>query len=1006
MPLFRSRAIGLPGVLGTVGAIICAAIAAPSPAYAATPTVLYASPSGSGSTCSLSAPCSLGGAKSEVAALAPGMAADIDVYLRGGNYRLSQAFALGPADSGRNGFKVVYAAYPGEKPVLNGATKVTGFSLFDSSKGIYRAAVPAGTQSRQLFVDGVRAQRARGPLNPSGFTLSGSSFTTSDSSYASFTNASSVEIVGNKDWKHMRCPLASITVPGSGGSSLNLDPSCFRNNNTSVPNRGFPFNGAGLPKLAAISYVENAYELLDAPGEFYLDSSAGFVYYKPRSGEDLGTADVELPTTETLLNVKGTPGHLAPVNDTDPAITYTGSWSSSSGRGLGDLYNDVHTTTTNGDSVSYTFTGTGIDVLSETNSDEGDIDVYVDGSKVQSVSAAGSSRLAQQVVASVSGLTKGQHTIKLVKTGGTSMLLDGFTVVPDTITPVHDVTFQNLTFAYTTWTLPSTAGYVDNQAGVLWDPSNNNAPIRIPAAVQVHRGSDITLTGVEIAHTGGAGIDLADGTQDSTITGSYIHDTAGGGVSVGEADDYYLTDTKRMTTGDTVSQNWIDHVGQDYSDAVGIWAGYTRDLTVSHNDIGHTPYSGMSLGWGWGYASPCSMQSAQGLRTCQHGTIYAGDNQILNNHVHDVMGVLHDGGAIYTLGGQGNGDLSVRSVLAGNLDETYKGSNAIYHDEGSSNWDTYNNVIRRGAGWWVSMWTPTIHDINIHDIYSDTSNYSNKGTNISLQQATVVSGGAWPSAAQSIIAAAGPSTPNPIAEGLTGRINDDDSAITYTGNWSVSNDRGYGDYVDDVHVTRGNGDGASLTFTGTGVSVLGEKYSDQGQVEVFLDGTSQGLFDTSSAARQAQAVIYSTSGLSLGSHTIRVVKRSGTYATLDAFDVTSTYNDTSSKITYNGGSWRSSANRGLGDYKDDVHATRDNGDSATVTFTGTGISLVTETNSDEGTIAVSLDGTSQGTVNAFSASRQAQQTVYSVSGLPLGRHTLTLTKTGGSWLVIDRFDVS
>ncbi|MGW2718533.1 hypothetical protein [Streptomyces sp. NPDC001492] len=1004
--MFRSRATGLYGVLGTVGAIICAALSSAGPAYAATPTVLYASPSGSGSTCSQSAPCSLDGAKSKVAGLTPAMAADIDVVLRGGTYRLSQAFALGASDSGRNGHKVVYAAYPGEKPVLSGATKVSGFSLFDSGKNIYRAAVPAGTQSRQLFVDGVRAQRARGPLNPSGFTLSGSSFTTSDASYTSFTNASSVEVVDNAQWKQMRCPLASITAPSGGGSSLNVDPACFKNNNTSVPNRGFPFNGAGLPKLNAISYVENAYQLLDAPGEFYLDSSAGFLYYKPRSGEDLSTADVELPTTETLLNVKGTPGHLAPVNDTDPAITYTGSWSSSSGRNFGDLYNDVHATTTNGDSVSYTFTGTGIDVLSETNSDEGGIDVYIDGAKVQSVSASGSSRLAQQVVASVSGLAKGQHTIKLVKTGGTSMLLDGFTVVPDAITPAHDITFQGLTFAYTTWTLPSTAGYIDNQAGVLWDPDNNNAPIRIPAAVQVHRGSHITFDDVEVTHTGGTGIDLADGTQDSTITGSYIHDTSGGGVSVGEVDDYYLTDTGRMTTGDTVSQNWISQVGQDYSDAVGIWAGYTRDLTISHNDIGDTPYSGMSVGWGWGYASPCSMQSAQGLTTCQHGTIYAGANQILNNHVHDVMNILHDGGPIYTNGGQGNGDGSTTSVLANNVVEaTNNTNNRLYQDEGSSYWDTHDNVTRIGRGNWIGMWTPTIHDINIHDNYSDTSSYNNHGTNITFNQATIVSGGAWPTASQDIIAAAGPSTPNPVTEGLTGRINDDDSAIAYTGSWTVSSDRGYGDYVDDVHSTKGNGDTASLTFTGTGVSILGEKSSDQGQVEVFLDGTSQGLFDTSSATRQAQAVIYSTGGLPLGSHTIKFVKRSGTWATLDGFEVTSTYNDTTTKITYNGGSWKYFGNRGLGDYQDDVHAATANGDSVTVTFTGTGISLVTETNSDEGTIAVSLDGASQSSVNASSASRQAQQTVYSVSGLPLGRHTLTLTKTGGSWLVVDRFDV-
>ncbi|NUQ96498.1 MAG: hypothetical protein HOY79_08010 [Streptomyces sp.] len=1003
MSLFRSRAAGLPGALGTLAALACALIAAPGQASAATPTVLYASSSGSGSTCSLSAPCSLDGVKSKVEGLAPGMAADIDVYLRGGTYRRSQAFALGASDSGRNGHKVVYAAYPGEKPILSGATKISGFSLFDSSKDIYRAAVPAGTQSRQLFVDGVRAQRARGPLNPSGFTLSGAGFTTADSSYASFTNASSVEIVDNNAWKQMRCPLAGITVPSGGGSSLNVDPACFANNNTSVPNRGFPFNGAGLPKLNAISYVENAYQLLDAPGEFYLDSSAGHLYYKPRSGENLSTADVELPTSQTLLNVSGTPGHLTPVNDTDPAITYTGSWTHSGGRSLGDLYDDVHATTANGDSVSYTFTGTGIDVLSETNSDEGGIDVYVDGTKVQSVSAAASSRLAQQVVASVSGLAKGRHTIKLVKTGGTYMLLDGFTVTPDAITPAHDLTFQGLTFAYTTWTLPSTAGYIDNQAGVLWDTADSNAPIRIPAAVQVHRGSDITFTGDEIAHTGGTGIDLADGTQNSTITGSFIHDTSGGGVSVGEVDDYYLTDTSRMTTGDTVSQNWISDVGRDYSDAVGIWAGYTRNLTISHNDIGHTPYSGMSLGWGWGYASPCSMQSAQGLTTCRHGTIYAGGNQILDNHVHDVMNVLYDGGPIYTNGGQGNGDGSTTSVLAGNLVEvTNHTNNRLYQDEGSSYWNTYDNVTRLGGGGWIGMWTPTIHDITVHDNYSDTSVYNNKGTDITFNQATIVSGGAWPSAAQSVIAAAGPDAAH---RPLTGRIDDDDTAISYTGNWTANGDRGLGDYEDAVHATQTNGDTASLTFAGTAVSVIGEKNSDQGQVEIVIDGTSKGLADTSSASRQAQAVIYSTSGLSAGSHTIQFVKRSGTWATLDGFDVNGVTNDTDPSLAYTGTSWTYSAGRGFGDYQNDVHATTANGDSATVTFTGTGISLVTETNSDEGTIAVSLDGTSQGSVNASSTSRRAQQTVYSVSGLPLGRHTLTLTKTGGNWLVIDRFDV-
>ncbi|MDX2546996.1 hypothetical protein ACOT81_05730 [Streptomyces sp. WI04-05B] len=999
MRLFRSRTVGR--LFGAIGAVVFATVALPDSASAATPTVLYAAPSGAGSACSLSAPCSLDGVKSKTESLAPGMAADIDIYLRGGVYRLSQTFALGASDSGQNGHQVVYAAYPGEKPVLSGATKISGFSLHDSAKGIYRAAVPAGTQSRQLFVDGVRAQRARGPLNPSGFTLAGSSFTTGDSSYASFTNASSVEVVDNNNWKQMRCPLASITVPSGGGSSLNLDAACFANNSTSVPNRGFPFNGNGLPKLNAISYVENAYQLLDTAGEFYLDSTAGHLYYKPRAGENLSTADVELPTLETLLNVSGTPGHLTPVNDTDTSFTYTGSWYYSSGRSLGDLRDDVHYTSSNGASVSYTFTGTGIDVLSETNSDQGGMDVYVDGAKVRSVSASASSRLAQQVVASVSGLPKGQHTIKLVKTGGTYMVLDGLTVVPDPITPVHDITFRGLTFVHTTWMLPSTVGYIDNQAGVLWD-ATTQAPIRIPAAVQVHRGANITFGGNEITGTGGTGIDLADGTQNSAITGNLIHDTSGGGVSVGEADDYYLTDTTRMTTGDTVAQNWISHVGQDYSDAVGIWAGYTRNLTVSHNDVGHIPYTGMSIGWGWGFASSCSTQSAQGLATCARGTIYAGGNQILNNHVHDVMSTLHDGGAIYTNGGQGNGDGSVTSVLAGNLVESINQTNGIYHDEGSSYWDTHDNVIRVKAGQWVGMWTPTIHDINLHDNYSDRSNYQNNGTSITFDQATIVSGGAWPSAARSVIAAAGPEA---AYRPLSGRLDDDSTDISYTGSWLASGNRGYGDYEDAVHYTTVNGDTASLTFTGTAVSVIGEKNSDQGQVEVFLDGTSQGLFDTSAATRQVQAVIYSTSGLTVGSHTVQFVKRSGNYATLDGFEVTGVANDTDPSLTYIGGTWRTYANRGYGDHQDDVHAATANGDSVTVTFTGTGISLVTETNSDEGTIAVSVDGTSQGTVNANATSRHVQQTLYTVDGLSAGRHTLTLTKTGGSYLVVDRFDV-
>ncbi len=51
-----------------------------------------------------------------------------------------------------------------------------------------------------------------------------------------------------------------------------------------------------------------------------------------------------------------------------------------------------------------------------------------------------------------------------------------------------------------------------------------------------------------------------------------------------------------------------------------------------------------------------------------------------------------------------------------------------------------------------------------------------------------------------------------------------------------------------------------------------------------------------------------------------------------------TVNDTDSGITYSGSGWFYYPSRGLGDFQDDVHATPNNGDAVSYTFTGTGIS--------------------------------------------------------------------
>lgn len=54
------------------------------------------------------------------------------------------------------------------------------------------------------------------------------------------------------------------------------------------------------------TWVENAYELLDSEGEWYLNRSTGYLYYKPRANENISTATIIMPTLETLVSGAGT----------------------------------------------------------------------------------------------------------------------------------------------------------------------------------------------------------------------------------------------------------------------------------------------------------------------------------------------------------------------------------------------------------------------------------------------------------------------------------------------------------------------------------------------------------------------------------------------------------------------------------------------------------------------------------------------------------------------------
>lgn len=219
-------------------------------------------------------------------------ACGVEVVLRGGDYRLAKTFVLDPRDGGGDEREVVYRAAPGETPRLLGSVPVRDWEPRGAGRGIVRAFVGTSAATRQLWVNGFRAQRARTEAyNPylvptdDGYRLEQPGVATPP-----WSNPTDVEIFTVAQWKIMSCPVGAVA-----GAEIVMAQPCWKNANVFPA----PWN------FRLVSWLENAYEFIDEPGEWYLDGHSGWLYYRPRPGEDMTTAEVELPVLETLVDVRG-----------------------------------------------------------------------------------------------------------------------------------------------------------------------------------------------------------------------------------------------------------------------------------------------------------------------------------------------------------------------------------------------------------------------------------------------------------------------------------------------------------------------------------------------------------------------------------------------------------------------------------------------------------------------------------------------------------------------------
>lgn len=561
-------------------------------------------------------------ARKAVSKITDKMTGDIIVNILPGRYVITETINFTEADSGKNGYDVVYRGTDKtDKPIIDGGIKIEGWT--EGENGIWSAKADVDVM-RNLYVNGWPSMRARSKYvyhhsksyNDPDTEYPADGLIVSKRNFPLITHVEDAEIVKVVEWVSNRHPIDYIEDAGDDWI-IHLKQPWYRYLN------GPHVNNNTKSSSSPMFHIENAPELLDEQGEFYFDKNTKTVYYYPYDEEDLTTADVYAGKLEVLMSLKGSSKDARVEHIEFDGIEFRhGAWYEPQEKGIASFQADAL--------FPY-------------------FDYLADGTKTAISDLLNAKTMHAQIQA--------QHCDYL--------------------------DFKNCNF--------------------------------------INLGSSAISMDVDAHH--------------SDITGNIFRDISGTAVTVGSGVHYANeVHNEELTSRINISNNVLRRTGIEYHFCPGIGVYYAESVTVSHNDIAYVPYSGVSLGWGWG------QQPSVSLKCFNHKVTY--------NRIDKNGRVCRDGGPIYTLS-----RMDYTEIAYNYLSNSPDFSGGVYHDTGSAQISTHHNVAENGRSVVFSGKLVTDQYRN----YGNTvdSEHATSNWKQALEAPLRSVGDAWPEEARQIMAGAG-----------------------------------------------------------------------------------------------------------------------------------------------------------------------------------------------------------------------------------------------------------